>query len=204
MERKFKSKGSNVKKNWFWHSLAIGICFIFLLCRNSKFKIFICFFDFIEIMNSLLESFEKKVQQPCFYSFMQFSMCISLLFDLLTQVTTKIILIFFSLKTSFWCNVFFETCFFFSQNNVIWDLNCLFMMPKRCFFFTLNYIWFRKYHWQIRPSKKIEHLNISMPHFQKGHEIKFFLGQTYFLLYDLLCYYHQTAWLHSDLYKKIL
>ena len=26
--------------------------------------------------------------------------------------------------------------------------------------------------------KKIEHLNISMPHFQKGHEIKFFLGQT--------------------------
>lgn len=178
MERKFKSKGSNVKKNWFWHSLAIGICFIFLLCRNSKFKIFICFFDFIEIMNSLLESFEKKVQQPCFYSFMQFSMCISLLFDLLTQVTTKIILIFFSLKTSFWCNVFFETCFFFSQNNVIWDLNCLFMMPKRCFFFTLNYIWFRKYHWQIRPSKKIEHLNISMPHFQKGHEIKFFLGQT--------------------------
>ena len=118
LERKFKSKGSNVKKNWFWHSLAIGICFIFLLCRNSKFKIFICFFDFIEIMNSLLESFEKKVQQPCFYSFMQFSMCISLLFDLLTQVTTKIILIFFSLKTSFWCNVFFETCFFFSQNNV--------------------------------------------------------------------------------------
>ena len=117
---------------------------------------------------------KKKVQQPCFYSIMQF-----LLFDPLTQVTTKIILIFFSLKTSFWCNLFFETCFFFSQNNVIWDLNCLFMMPsKRCFFFTLNYIWFRKYHWQIRPSKKIEHLNISMPHFQKGHEIKFFLGQT--------------------------
>ena len=179
MERKFKSKGSNVKKNWFWHSLAIGICFIFLLCRNSKFKIFISFFDFIEIMNSLLESFEKKVQQPCFYSFMQFSMCISLLFDLLTQVTTKIILIFFFLwKRLFGVTCFLKHVFFFSQNNVIWDLNCLFMMPKRCFFFTLNYIWFRKYHWQIRPSKKIEHLNISMPHFQKGHEIKFFLGQT--------------------------
>ena len=98
-----------------------------------------------------------------------------------------------------WYNVFFETWFFFQ--NVIWDLNCLFML-LRCFFFTLNYIWFRKYHWQIRPSKKIEHLNISMPHFQKGHEIKFFLGQTYFLLYDLLCYYHQTAWLHSALFKN--
>ena len=108
LERKFKSKGSNVKKNWFWHSLAIGICFIFLLCRNSKFKIFICFFDFIEIMNSLLEYYEKKkVQQPCFYSFMQFSMCISLLFDLLTQVTTKITLIFFFL----WKLLFGVTCF---------------------------------------------------------------------------------------------
>ena len=79
----------------------------FLLCRNSKFKIFISVFDFIEIMNSLLESFEKKVQQPCFYSFMQFSMCICLLFDLLTQVTTKIILIFFFL----WKRLFGLTCF---------------------------------------------------------------------------------------------
>ena len=106
------SENSKVKVQ-MWRRIDFGIrwqlefVLFFLLCRNSKFKIFISFFDFIEIMNSLLESFEKKVQQPCFYSFMQFSMCISLLFDLLTQVTTKITLIFFFL----WKLLFGVTCF---------------------------------------------------------------------------------------------
>ena len=155
---------------------------------------FVLFFFSVEIQNSKFLFLFSIIQWNYEFSFANFwkkrfnnPVFIRLLFDLLTQVTTKIILIFFSLKKSFWCNVFFETCFFFSQNNVIWDLNCLFMMPKRCFFFTLNYIWFRKYHWQIRPSKKIEHLNISMPHFQKGHEIKFFLGQTYSTTSCMIC-----------------
>ena len=129
-------------------------------------------------MNSLLETFEKKrFNNPVFIRLCNFQCALVYYLTYWHKSQLKLFWYFF-----LWKRLFGVTCFlkhvFFSQNNVIWDLDCLFMMPKRCFFFTLNYIWFRKYHWQIRPSKKIEHLNISMPHFQKGHKIKFFLGQT--------------------------
>ena len=114
------SENSKVKVQ-MWRRIDFGIrwqlefVLFFLLCRNSKFKIFISVFDFIEIMNSLLESFEKKVQQPCFYSFMQFSMCISLLFDLLThwhKSQLKLFWYFFLWKRLFGVTCFLKHVFF--------------------------------------------------------------------------------------------
>ena len=69
------SENSKVKVQ-MWRRIDFGIrwqlefCFIFLLCRNSKFKIFISFFDNIQwnYEFSFGNFWKKKVQQPCFYS----------------------------------------------------------------------------------------------------------------------------------------
>ena len=68
------SENSKVKVQ-MWRRIDFGIrwqlefCFIFLLCRNSKFKIFISFFDYsMKLWILFWKLLKKKVQQPCFYS----------------------------------------------------------------------------------------------------------------------------------------